>query len=65
MKVRVYELAKEAGMDSKELAAKLVELGYDVKAYNSSLDEETAEDIRQKLMSVETKVQEKRIQEKR
>lgn len=64
MKVRVYELAKEAGMDSKELAAKLIELGYDVKAYNSSLDEGTAEEIRQKLMAIETQVQEKRIQTK-
>lgn len=64
MTVRVYELAKEAGMDSKELAAKLQELGYDVKAYNSSLDDDIAEEIRQKLMNVEAKVQEKRIQNK-
>ena len=62
MKVRVYELAKEVGMDSKVLAAKLIELGYDVKSYNSGLDEFVAEDIRKRLTSTHTEIQEKRIQ---
>ncbi len=62
MKVRVYELAKEVGMDSKVLAAKLIELGYDVKTYSSGLDEHVAEDIRKRLLSTHTEVQEKRIQ---
>jgi translation initiation factor IF-2 len=62
MKVRVYELAKEVGMDSKVLAAKLIELGYDVKSYNSGLDESVAEDIRKRLTSTHTEIQEKRIQ---
>ncbi len=64
MKVRVYELAKEAGMDSKVLAAKLIEFGYDVKSYSSSLDEITANEIRKRLLSTHTEVQEKRIQTK-
>ncbi|MEA3546309.1 MAG: translation initiation factor IF-2 [Thermodesulfobacteriota bacterium] len=63
-KIRVYELAKDAGLDSKELAAKLIEMGYPVKAYNSTLDEETAEDVRKKLGIIKTKVEEKRIQAK-
>ena len=63
-KIRVYELAKDAGMDSKELAAKLIEMGYPVKAYNSTLDEEIAEDVRKKLGIIKTKVEEKRIQTK-
>jgi translation initiation factor IF-2 len=62
MKVRVYELAKEVGMDSKVLAAKLIELGYDVKTYSSGLDEHVADDIRKRLLSTHTEVQEKRIQ---
>lgn len=62
MKVRVYELAKEVGMDSKVLAAKLIELGYDVKSYNSGLDESVAADIRKRLTSTHTEIQEKRIQ---
>ncbi|MBW1791737.1 MAG: translation initiation factor IF-2 N-terminal domain-containing protein, partial [Deltaproteobacteria bacterium] len=42
-KIRVYELAKEAGVESKVLTAQLIEQGYDVKAYNSSLDAEVAD----------------------
>lgn len=64
MKVRVYELAKEVGMDSKVLAAKLIELGYDVKSYSSALDEAVADDIKKRLLSTHTEVQEKRIQAK-
>ena len=48
-KVRVYELAKEIGMESKVLTAKLIDLGYSVKAYNSSLDESEANEIKSRL----------------
>jgi N utilization substance protein A len=51
-KVKVYELAKEAGMKSKELAEKLIELGYDIKGYSSSVDAETAEKIRQEVLGL-------------
>jgi N utilization substance protein A len=50
--VRVYELAKEAGMKSKELAEKLIELGYEIKGYSSSVDGETAEKIRQEVLGL-------------
>jgi transcription termination/antitermination protein NusA len=50
-KVRVYELAKEAGMKSAELADKLIELGYDIKGYSSSVDGETAEKIRNEVFN--------------
>ncbi|PIE73222.1 MAG: translation initiation factor IF-2 [Deltaproteobacteria bacterium] len=61
-RVRVYELAKEAGMASKVLTEKLIELGYDIKSYSSSLDEETAEEIRNTVLkSVNTELVEKRI----
>jgi len=52
-KIRVYELAKEAGIDSKVLTAKLRELGYDVKAYNSTLDEDVADEIRKRVIGRE------------
>jgi len=35
-KIRVYDLAKEAGMASKELADKLIDLGYNIKSHSSS-----------------------------
>lgn len=61
-KVRVYALAKEAGMEGKELAAKLVEMGYEVKSHSSSVDEEVAAEIRVRLGLVETTTERKRIQ---
>jgi translation initiation factor IF-2 len=48
-RIRVYELAKEAGMSGKELADKLVELGFDIKGHSSSVDDETAARIRSAL----------------
>jgi len=60
----VYELAKEAGLDSKAMTAKLVEMGYDVKSHSSTVDEKTADEIRVKLGLVKTEVEEKRIQTK-
>ena len=51
-KVRIYELAKEADMNSKELADKLIELGYDIKGYNSTVDLETAAKIRHDVLGL-------------
>jgi len=48
-KVRVYELAKEFGLESKVLTAQLKDLGYSVKAYNSTLDDVTAAEIRERF----------------
>jgi translation initiation factor IF-2 len=61
-RVRIYELAKEAGMGSKALAEKLIGLGYDVKGHSSTVDEETALRIRKEvLQSSESELVEKRI----
>jgi len=61
-RVRVYELAKEAGMASKALAEKLIELGYDIKGHSSTVDDETALKIRKEvLQSSDSKLVEKRI----
>ncbi|SDO40189.1 bacterial translation initiation factor 2 (bIF-2) [Desulforhopalus singaporensis] len=61
-RVRVYELAKEAGMSSKALTDKLIELGYDIKGHSSSVDDDTAEKIRNTVLkSANTELVEKRI----
>lgn len=61
-RIRVYELAKEAGMSSKALTDKLIELGFDIKAHSSSVDDETAETIRKTILkSANTELVEKRI----
>ena len=61
-RVRIYELAKEAGMASKVLAEKLIEQGYDVKGHSSTVDEETAERIRKTVLKdSNTELVEKRI----
>jgi translation initiation factor IF-2 len=63
-KIRVYELAKEAGVESKTLTAQLIELGYNVRAYNSTLEDDMAEEIRTRLGFKKVEVQEKRIESK-
>jgi len=45
-KVKVHELAKEMGIPSNELIAKLREMGYSVKAANSTVPEEAVEKLR-------------------
>jgi len=63
-KIRVYELAKEAGMENKALVAKLQELGYAVKSHSSTLEESEAQQARIALGLVQTETEEKRIQAK-
>lgn len=61
-RIRVYELAKEAGMSSKVLADKLLELGYDIKGHSSTVDDDAAEKIRETILkTTETELVEKRI----
>jgi translation initiation factor IF-2 len=64
-KIRVYDLAKEAGMTSKELADKLIDLGYNIKSHSSTVDDEVADEIRRNILgTAETEVIEKRISTK-
>jgi translation initiation factor IF-2 len=63
-KVRVYALAKEAGIEGKDMADKLIEMGYDVSSHSSSLDETVANEVREKFGLIETKTERKRIQSK-
>lgn len=48
-KMKVYELAKELGMQSKELVEKLIDLKYDVKNHMSILEETDIEGIKKQL----------------
>ena len=45
-KVRIYQLAKELGVDNKVLLDHLDSLGVEYKSHSSSLDEEVAETLR-------------------
>jgi len=50
-KIRVYELAKELGVDNKIVVAKALELGFSaVKSHSSSLDTDEADQIRRALI---------------
>lgn len=49
MSIRVHQLAKELGISSKDLVAKLRSLKVDVKGHMSTLDAETAEIVRHEL----------------
>lgn len=49
MSIRVHQLAKELGLSSRELIAKLHQLKVEVKGHMSALDEETAEIIREEI----------------
>ncbi|HYA13963.1 MAG TPA: translation initiation factor IF-2 N-terminal domain-containing protein, partial [Syntrophales bacterium] len=52
-KKRVYELAKELGIDSKELIARLEKLGIAVKAPQSTLEDADLDKIQSELLSNE------------
>lgn len=54
-RVRVYEIAKDLGMSSRDLVAKLILLGYDIKGHSSSVDYETAMLIRKTFLDEEYK----------
>ena len=63
-KVRVYELAKEMSLESKELVEKLKTGGLDIKNYMSTLDDLLVDKARAIVSGVESKtveVEEKRI----
>jgi translation initiation factor IF-2 len=61
-RVRVYELAKEAGMESKILAEQLIALGYNIKSHSSTVEDTVADEIRSKILgTVKTEIVEKRI----
>ncbi|MEW6665017.1 MAG: translation initiation factor IF-2 [Thermodesulfobacteriota bacterium] len=61
-KIRVYQLAKELNMDSKELVEKLKASGLNIKNYMSTLDAETVAKAKDIITGVVSEViEEKRI----
>jgi translation initiation factor IF-2 len=61
-KKRVYELAKEMGLENKELISRLEKLGIAVKSHSSTLEDNDLERIQKALLSGEpTEVVEQRI----
>jgi len=53
--MRIYELAKDIGMDSKILLKKLQSMKIDVKNHMSSIDTETAEIVKHELQDLDKK----------
>lgn len=49
MSVRIYQLSKEIGMDNAELIALLKERGYEVKSASSTVDNISAESLREEF----------------
>ena len=45
-KVRIYQLAKDLGVESKELLAILDDMGVEYKSHSSTLDADTAATVR-------------------
>ena len=61
-KKRVYELAKELGLENKELIARLEKIGIAVKSHSSTLEDADLERIQTELLSPEPReVVEQRI----
>jgi translation initiation factor IF-2 len=61
-KKRVYELAKEMGLENKELIARLEKIGIAVKSHSSTLEDSDLERIQSELLSPEPReVVEQRI----
>ncbi len=48
-KVRIYDLAKEMGVAPKELANRIKKMGYDIRTHSSTLSEEEAKEIKDRL----------------
>lgn len=53
-KVRLYEIAKELGKESKEVVARAKELGLDVKSHSSSVEADAGERIKSSFKKVAT-----------
>lgn len=54
-KKRVYELAKELGLENKDLIAHLEKIGITVKSHSSSLEDSEVERIKNELLAKEPK----------
>ncbi len=62
-KIRVHELAKEFGISSKEMEARIKDLGYPIKNYMSTLEDYEVSEIRKRLQSQEAGKQAEKAEE--
>lgn len=56
--MRIYELARDLGLESKDVLAQAVELGLEVKTASSGIDDESAELLRMALSPAEPEASE-------
>ena len=61
--MRIHELAKELGIDSKELIVKLKAMNFPVKNHMSSVDDDTAEIIKHEIKDLQKKEIEENVVE--
>ena len=54
-RIRVYELARELGVDSKDLIAGLNEMGMHIKNHMAALDEEVSQRIKQSILAAKSR----------
>jgi len=59
-KIKIHEIAKKLGVNSKEVLEKAIELGMEVKSHMSSIEEEDAKKIESKFSGVKKEVKEKK-----
>ena len=59
-KIKIHEIAKKIGVNSKEVLEKAMELGLDVKSHMSSVEEVDAKKIESKFSGVKKEVKEKK-----
>ncbi len=59
-KMKIHEIAKKIGVNSKEVLEKAIELGLDVKSHMSSIDESDAKKLEAKFTGVKKEVKDKK-----
>ena len=59
-KIKIHEIAKKLGVNSKEVLEKAIELGMEVKTHMSSVSEEEAKKLETKFSGVKKEVKEKK-----
>ena len=61
MSVRIHQLSKEIGIENKELIQLLVERGFEVKSASSTIDNISAESLREEFAQKSLRVNKKRL----
>ena len=61
--IKIHEIAKELGVNSKEVLEKARNIGIEVKSHLSSVDEETASKIRNNFKAKKETVEAKTVKE--